>query len=73
MIRTPSAAGPRDWVIDELTYVWREAEAEARRAYEDWGRSPGRVAFAVYRALQDQADAAEDELAARSRSSRAAM
>ena len=72
MISTPFATGPRDWVIDELTYVWREAAAEARRAYDDWGRSPGRAAFAVYRALQDQADAAEDELAATARGPRAA-
>jgi acyl-CoA reductase-like NAD-dependent aldehyde dehydrogenase len=72
MFGTPLATGSRDWVIDELTYVWRQAQDEARWAYEDWRRTPGRAAFAVYRALQDQADAAEDELAARSRSSRAA-
>lgn len=26
----------------ELTYVWREARAEAALAYEDWGRLRGR-------------------------------
>jgi hypothetical protein len=71
MTTTPLRAAPRDWVAEELIYVWREAQTEARRAYEDWRCAPGPGAFTVYRALQDQADAAADELAATSRSSRA--
>ena len=45
-----------------LTYVRREAQAEADLAYEAWRRHPGRDGYAVYRAAQDRADAAHDEL-----------
>jgi acyl-CoA reductase-like NAD-dependent aldehyde dehydrogenase len=53
----------RAWIFHELAYVRREAQAEADLAYEAWGRSAGRDRYAVYRAAQDRADAAQDELA----------
>jgi hypothetical protein len=53
----------RVWVFDELTYVRREAQAEAELAYEAWCRLPGRDGYSVYRAAQDRADIAQDELA----------
>jgi hypothetical protein len=49
-------------VIDEVTQVWRQAHAQARLAYEHWCISPGPAAYARYRAAQDQADSAQDEL-----------
>jgi acyl-CoA reductase-like NAD-dependent aldehyde dehydrogenase len=52
------------WVLYELQYVRREAQAEADLAYEAWSQLPGRDGYAVYRAAQDRADAAQDELAA---------
>ena len=63
---TPPArtdAGP--WMFCELTYVRREAQAEADLAYEAWCRLPGRDGYAVYRATEDRADAAQDTLAGR--------
>jgi hypothetical protein len=53
----------RAWIFDELTFVRRAAQAEANLAYEAWDRLPGRDGYAVYRAAQDRADAAQDELA----------
>jgi hypothetical protein len=52
------------WMIYELEYVWREAQAEANLAYEAWSELPRRDGYAVYRAAQDRADAAQDDLAA---------
>jgi hypothetical protein len=52
------------WMFHELQYVRVEAQAEAQLAYEAWCRSPGRGGYAVYRAAQDRADAAQDQLAA---------
>ena len=52
------------WVVCELDYVRREAQAEAELAYEAWRDLPGNDAYAVYRAAQDRADAAQDQLAA---------
>jgi hypothetical protein len=49
--------------MEELSYVRREAQAEANLAYEDWGRHPTKSAYAVYLAAQDRADAAQDALA----------
>jgi hypothetical protein len=49
-------------LIDEVTATWRQAHAEARRAYEHWRASPGSTAYARYRAAQDQADSAQDAL-----------
>ena len=42
--------------------VWRAARAEANAALETWRREPGEAAYAVYRAAEDRADAAEASL-----------
>jgi hypothetical protein len=57
---------PQDqaWMFYELSYVRREAQSEADVAYEMWCRLPGRDGYAVYRAAQDRADIAQDQLAA---------
>jgi hypothetical protein len=51
-------------VHDELFTVWCAARAEANVAYEAWCDAPGSDAYAVYRAAEDRADAAEAALAA---------
>lgn len=57
----PSA---RDFaMLEELNFVRREAQAEADLAYLDWLRLRSRDTYAVYRAAQDRADAAQDDLA----------
>ena len=43
--------------------LWSAARAEANLAYEAWCASPGPIAYTVYRAAEDRADAAETELA----------
>jgi hypothetical protein len=48
-------------MLEELSYVRREAQAEANLAYEDWRRHQCRNTYAVYRAAQDRADAAQDD------------
>ena len=48
---------------DETFVLWSAARAEANVAYEDWCAHPGRDRYAVYRAAEDRADAAEAELA----------
>jgi hypothetical protein len=53
------------WVLEELSYMWREAQREASLAYCHWRRLRDRVAYASYRAAQDRADAAQDALGAR--------
>ena len=50
-------------LFEELNFVRREAQAEANLAYEAWRRSPCLEAYTAYRAAQDQADAAQDDLA----------
>jgi hypothetical protein len=50
-------------ILEELSFVRREAQAEADQAYEDWRLQPNRMSYAVYRAAQDRADAAQDDLA----------
>lgn len=50
-------------LFEELNFVWREAQAEANLAYEAWRRSPCLEAYTAYRAAQDRADAAQDDLA----------
>jgi acyl-CoA reductase-like NAD-dependent aldehyde dehydrogenase len=50
-------------MLEELSFVRREAQAEATVAYEQWRLWPGDETYAVYRAAQDRADAAQDELA----------
>jgi hypothetical protein len=49
---------------DECFVVWSAARAEANLAYDDWCAAPGLAAYAVYRAAEDRADAAERSLAA---------
>jgi hypothetical protein len=48
---------------DELIVLWSAARAEANLAYDDWCAHPGADAYAVYRAAEDRADAAEERLA----------
>lgn len=50
-------------ILEELRFVRREAQAEADLAYADWRAGAGPGAYAVYRAAQDRADAAQDDLA----------
>jgi hypothetical protein len=59
------------WAFYELDYVRREAQNEADLAYEAWCRVPGADEYAVYRAAQDRADAAQDQLAGYASSSHA--
>jgi hypothetical protein len=47
---------------DERFTVWSAARAEANLAYDAWCRAHTREAYAVYRAAEDRADAAEDAL-----------
>jgi hypothetical protein len=42
--------------------VWRAARAESNAALELWRHDPGEAAYAVYRAAEDRADAAEASL-----------
>jgi hypothetical protein len=49
-------------VYGERFAMWSAARAEANLAYEAWCRSPGIAAYAVYRAAEDRADAAQDAL-----------
>jgi hypothetical protein len=49
-------------VHDERFAIWSAARAEANLAYDAWCASPGRYSYAVYRAAEDRADAAEDAL-----------
>ena len=50
-------------LLEELSFVRREAQVEANLAYEDWRRRPCGDRYAVYLAAQDRADAAQDEFA----------
>ena len=49
--------------LEEVFVLWSAARAEANLAYDAWCGMPGPEAFAVYRAAEDRADAAEAELA----------
>ena len=49
---------------DELFTMWSAARAEANLAYAAWCSVPGNEAYAVYRAAEDRADAAELALVA---------
>jgi hypothetical protein len=51
------------WMRDQLTDSWRAARAEAGAAYVYWSQLLTRESYAVYRAAQDRADAAQDALA----------
>ncbi len=50
-------------ILEELSFVRREAQAEADLAYEDWRVLLCADTYALYRAAQDRADAAHDDLA----------
>ncbi len=50
-------------MLEELSFVRREAQAEATVAYEAWRLCSSGDSYALYRAAQDRADAAQDELA----------
>jgi acyl-CoA reductase-like NAD-dependent aldehyde dehydrogenase len=43
--------------------AWEEARDDALDAYRRWRTTAGHEAYAVYRAAQDRADAAQDVLA----------
>ena len=45
--------------------MWSAARAEANIAYDAWCGEPGVDAYAVYRAAEDRADAAEVALSGR--------
>jgi hypothetical protein len=47
---------------EELFAMWCAARAEANLAYDAWCEMPGGDAYAVYRAAEDRADAAETAL-----------
>jgi len=49
---------------DELVSVWRAARSESNAALCAWRARPGAASYAVYRAAEDRADAAEASLAA---------
>jgi len=51
------------WAVAELALARREAQAEADLAYAEWCGDLCAAAYAVYRAAQDRADAAQDDLA----------
>jgi hypothetical protein len=51
------------WMFYELQDIRHDAQAEAQLAYDAWCRLPGRDGYVVYRAAQDRADAAQDQLA----------
>jgi hypothetical protein len=51
-----------DWTLDPALSAWREAQEQATIAYAGWRNSPGAAAYAVYRAAQDRADAAQGAL-----------
>jgi hypothetical protein len=50
-------------LLEELSFVRREAQVEANMAYSDWRGKPCRDRWTVYVAAQDRADAAQDALA----------
>lgn len=49
-------------IHDELFTLWSAARAEANVAYQAWCEMRGCDAYAVYRAAEDRADAAERAL-----------
>jgi hypothetical protein len=53
------------WVCEELRLAWGAARSEALLAYGHWCRMRDRAAYAIYRAAQDRADAAQDALSLR--------
>lgn len=47
----------------ELFTIWSVARAEANLAFDAWSAAPGPDSYASYRAAEDRADAAQDDLA----------
>ncbi len=47
---------------DQLYAIWAVARAEANLAYDAWADFPGSDTYAIYRAAEDRADAAQDAL-----------
>jgi hypothetical protein len=66
-----TSGAPLSWALGELVQVWRHAHAQAKLAYEHWRHMPGGEAYAVYRAAQDRADAAQNALKMKAGRSRA--
>jgi hypothetical protein len=60
---TGQGPGEMDRPAEPLFVLWSAARAEANLAYDDWCAAPGLDAYAVYRAAEDRADAAEADLA----------
>lgn len=60
LVLEPSLADDHD--DDPLVLAWRTAARRAVRALDAWRASGGAEAYARYRALADQADAAQDTL-----------
>jgi hypothetical protein len=58
-LTAPKAGYSRRVSRDELFVLWSAARAEANMAYDAWCDAPGRMTYAVYRAAEDRADAAE--------------
>jgi hypothetical protein len=56
--------GDRDVDRDPLLVAWRAAARRAACALDGWRALGGAEAYATYRALADQADAAQDAVAA---------
>ena len=48
---------------DQVYAIWTVARAEANLAYDTWAGFPGPDTYAIYRAAEDRADAAQDALA----------
>jgi hypothetical protein len=62
--RLAAAPSVREYaLLEEFSFVRREAQAEADLAYELWHAQPSGDTYAIYRAAQDRADAAQDDLA----------
>jgi predicted metalloendopeptidase len=53
----------RTWSADYD--AWSDARDDALQAYARWRAAPAAESYAVYRAAQDRADAAQDTLAQR--------
>jgi hypothetical protein len=64
-LSAPGAGYSRRVSRDELFVLWSAARAEANMAYDAWCDAPGRMTYAVYRAAEDRADAAEMALTER--------
>ena len=58
---------------DQVYAVWTVARAEANLAYDEWLAAPGAETYAIYRAAEDRADAAQDALAAFARPAQAEL